>query len=101
VEGCSKRFQNYDLLENTIYKVGHHGSHNATGRRTESMKHDELVLMIPVEKTTQILRKWLANAGVNQTNGYWKRPITAYCGWMMAMLKSVIQLKRAKVRDGL
>ena len=41
-----------DLLANTVlYKVGHHGSHNATLREKglELMNHPELVAMIPVE----------------------------------------------------
>ena len=41
------------LLENTVlYKVGHHGSHNATlVQAFEMMDHPELVAMIPVQKT--------------------------------------------------
>jgi hypothetical protein len=41
------------LLTNTVlYKVGHHGSHNATLRQKglEMMSHPELVAMLPVEK---------------------------------------------------
>jgi len=41
-----------NLLENTVlYKVGHHGSHNATLREKglEAMTHRELVAMLPVE----------------------------------------------------
>jgi glyoxylase-like metal-dependent hydrolase (beta-lactamase superfamily II) len=41
------------LLANTVlYKVGHHGSHNATLRQKglEVMSHPELVAMLPVEK---------------------------------------------------
>jgi hypothetical protein len=41
-----------DLLANTVlYKVGHHGSHNATlkGRGLELMNHPGLVAMLPVE----------------------------------------------------
>jgi len=43
-----------DLLANTVlYKVGHHGSHNATLREKglELMSHPELVAMLPVEST--------------------------------------------------
>ena len=42
-----------NLLANTVlYKVGHHGSHNATLRQqgVELMTHPELVAMLPVEK---------------------------------------------------
>lgn len=42
-----------DLLANTVlYKVGHHGSHNATLREKglEMMSHPQLVAMLPVEK---------------------------------------------------
>lgn len=41
-----------DLLERTVfYKVGHHGSHNATMKEMglELMTHEQLVAMIPVE----------------------------------------------------
>ncbi|MEX1231398.1 MAG: MBL fold metallo-hydrolase [Planctomycetaceae bacterium] len=41
-----------DLLARTVlYKVGHHGSHNATLRQKglELMTHDELVAMLPVD----------------------------------------------------
>jgi len=47
-----------DLLANTVlYKVGHHGSHNATLREKglEMMSHPELVAMLPVE-TVAVLR---------------------------------------------
>jgi hypothetical protein len=40
------------LFANTVlYKIGHHGSHNATLREKglEMMNHPELVAMFPVE----------------------------------------------------
>jgi hypothetical protein len=49
-----RRLQMHDLLANTVlYKVGHHGSHNATLREKglEMMNHPELVAMLPVEAT--------------------------------------------------
>ncbi|HEY0172189.1 MAG TPA: hypothetical protein VGB98_14285 [Pyrinomonadaceae bacterium] len=50
-----------DLLGRTVlYKVGHHGSHNATMRRKglEMMKSPELVAMIPVHRPTAEDQKW-------------------------------------------
>jgi beta-lactamase superfamily II metal-dependent hydrolase len=56
------------LLENTVlYKVGHHGSHNATlVNALEMMNHPELVAMIPVDKT---------DPNITKKNG-WKMPAT-------------------------
>lgn len=50
-KGVAPGFNTYRLLENTVlYKVGHHGSHNATlVKALEAMQHDELVAMIPVD----------------------------------------------------
>jgi len=52
----------FDLLERTIfYKVGHHGSHNATLREKGlgKMKNPELVAMIPVdEKVAHDVKNW-------------------------------------------
>lgn len=50
-----------DLLARTVlYKVGHHGSHNATLRNKglEMMKSPELVAMIPVHRGTADDQKW-------------------------------------------
>jgi hypothetical protein len=50
-----------DLLARTaLYKVGHHGSHNATmkGRGLERMSSDHLVAMIPVHRATADDQKW-------------------------------------------
>lgn len=65
-EGKNKNFKSYDLLENTVlYKVGHHGSHNATlVKALEAMNHEELVAMIPVDKT---------DSNITKVNG-WKMP---------------------------
>lgn len=54
------------LLERTtLYKVGHHGSHNSTLKGAlEKMTSDELVAMIPVDKT---------DANITKTGG-WKMP---------------------------
>jgi len=49
-----------DLLARTVfYKVGHHGSHNATLREKglELMTSDELVAMIPVDEDWALKRK--------------------------------------------
>ncbi len=54
------------LLSNTVlYKVGHHGSHNATLKAAlEKMTHPDLVAMIPVD---------LTDGNINRLNG-WKMP---------------------------
>jgi len=59
-------FKTYNLLENTVlYKVGHHASHNATlVKALEAMQHDELVAMIPVDKS---------DPNITKKNG-WKMP---------------------------
>jgi beta-lactamase superfamily II metal-dependent hydrolase len=56
------------LLSRTVlYKVGHHGSHNATLKKAfEKMTSEELVAMIPVDKTDPNIKK---------KNG-WKMPAT-------------------------
>lgn len=55
-----------DLLARTIlYKVGHHGSHNATlVAALEKMKHSDLVALIPVHKK---------DPNITKDNG-WKMP---------------------------
>ncbi len=50
-----------DLLKRTVfYKVGHHGSHNATARENglELMNSDELVAIIPVDKDMATSKRW-------------------------------------------
>jgi hypothetical protein len=50
-----------DLLARTVlYKVGHHGSHNATLRKNglEKMTSDELAAMIPVNRKSVDAKKW-------------------------------------------
>lgn len=50
-----------DLLNRTVfYKVGHHGSHNATMRAQglEKMKSKELIAMIPVDKKMAKAKNW-------------------------------------------
>lgn len=48
-----------DLLARTVlYKVGHHGSHNATLRPAlEKMTHPDLIAMIPVDKRDENISK--------------------------------------------
>jgi hypothetical protein len=56
-----KRVTAPDLLARTVfYKVGHHGSHNATLREKglELMTQDELVAMIPVDHDMAIKKHW-------------------------------------------
>jgi hypothetical protein len=50
-----------DLLARTVlYKVGHHGSHNATLRQLglELMTHPDLVAMIPVDREQAAEKDW-------------------------------------------
>lgn len=50
-----------DLLRRTvIYKVGHHASHNATVRERglELMERDDLVALIPVDRSVALHKKW-------------------------------------------
>jgi hypothetical protein len=65
-EDAKKDFKTFNLLRNTVlYKVGHHGSHNATlVKALEAMEHMELVAMIPVDKT---------DPNITKKNG-WKMP---------------------------
>jgi hypothetical protein len=59
--GTQKTVTAADLLSRTaLYKVGHHGSHNATmkGRGLERMGSEHLVAMIPVHRATADDQKW-------------------------------------------
>ncbi len=50
-----------DLLARTVfYKVGHHGSHNATLSQNglELMTKDELIAMIPVDHAMALKKRW-------------------------------------------
>jgi hypothetical protein len=50
-----------DLLNRTVlYKVGHHGSHNATMRAEglEKMKSDELMAVVPVDREMAVTKRW-------------------------------------------
>lgn len=60
-DGRARSVTSDDLLARTVlYKVGHHGSHNATlkGRGLEKMRSDRLVAMIPVHRDTASDQKW-------------------------------------------
>jgi len=51
-----------ELLQNTVfYKVGHHGSHNATLRALglEQMTNEELIAFVPVYKDQAMKNRWL------------------------------------------
>lgn len=59
--GEKRKVTSADLLARTaLYKVGHHGSHNATmkGRGLERMESDHLVAMIPVHRETANDQSW-------------------------------------------
>lgn len=60
-KGEKRTVNGHDLLARTVfYKVGHHGSHNATLRDKglELMKRDDLVTMIPVHRKTADDQEW-------------------------------------------
>jgi len=60
--GGSRTVKSADLLARTaLYKVGHHGSHNATLREKglELMSSGELAAMIPVNRVTAQKMEWL------------------------------------------
>ncbi len=60
-DGRSATVTGHDLLQRTVfYKVGHHGSHNATPRAEglELMTSPELVAMIPVSRAMATQKKW-------------------------------------------
>jgi hypothetical protein len=51
----------HDLLGRTVlYKVGHHGSHNATLREKglELMHHEDLVALVPVDHAMAVRKRW-------------------------------------------
>lgn len=60
-DGTGRKVKIDDLLAQTVfYKVGHHGSHNATLRAKglEKMTSSELVAMIPVHRETAEDQSW-------------------------------------------
>jgi hypothetical protein len=60
-DGKSKKVTIDDLLARTVlYKVGHHGSHNATlrSRGLEKMNSPDLVALIPVHRETAADQDW-------------------------------------------
>lgn len=76
--GQTKRVTASDLLARTVlYKVGHHGSHNATLRDQglEMMSSQDLVALIPVDEQFAAKRAWkmpfdpLHNRLVQKTRG--------------------------------
>ncbi|MES1250247.1 MAG: hypothetical protein ABUL46_06150, partial [Chitinophaga rupis] len=81
-------FSSKSLLQNTVlYKVGHHGSHNATlVEGLESMEHDELVAMISVDKT---------DPNITKENG-WKMPAAN----LYKRLKEKTQFRVLRMDDG-
>jgi hypothetical protein len=61
IVGSQTNVKAADLLRRTVlYKVGHHGSHNATLREKglELMSSPDLVAMIPVEEEMAMKKKW-------------------------------------------
>ncbi|CCH56213.1 hypothetical protein BN8_05533 [Fibrisoma limi BUZ 3] len=60
-DGTSRTVTAEDLLANTVfYKVGHHGSHNATPKRTglQKMTSPKLCALIPVDAQTARRYRW-------------------------------------------
>jgi hypothetical protein len=76
-----------DLLARTVfYKVGHHGSHNATLKDNglEAMTSDQLLAMIPVDGTVAANKKWTMPAHALYTRLLEKtrgRLLRADIGW--------------------
>jgi hypothetical protein len=69
------------LAKTVLYKVGHHGSHNATlPEYLEKMEHPDLVAMIPVDFT---------DPNITKKNG-WKMPAAN-------LYKKIIQMTGGKV----
>ena len=59
--GLGKDKRAKDLLARTcFYKVGHHGSHNATLKEKglEMMEHPGLIAMVPVNRAVAVKKKW-------------------------------------------
>jgi hypothetical protein len=59
--GGIRQITTQDLLNQTIfYKVGHHGSHNATLKKhgLEMMNHPDLMAMIPVDRKKAEKKRW-------------------------------------------
>ncbi|MBK8812637.1 MAG: MBL fold metallo-hydrolase [Acidobacteria bacterium] len=70
-DGTSKEVLIDDLLKRTVfYKVGHHGSHNATLRKSglEIMESQDLVAMIPTNREFALSKK------TKKTPEGWKMP---------------------------
>jgi len=60
-QGDTRKVTGPDLLQRTVfYKVGHHGSHNATLRAQglEQMTNDELIAFVPVFKAEAEKNRW-------------------------------------------
>lgn len=87
-ENMPRNFSSDSLLENTVlYKVGHHASHNATlVKGLETMVHDELVAMIPVDKK---------DPNITKKNG-WKMPAKN----LYKRLKEKTQYRVLRMDDG-
>lgn len=75
-KGVKAGFTTKTLLENTVlYKVGHHGSHNATlVAGLEAMHHEELVAMIPVDKNDPNIKGSTPKPGSKKKPRTWKMP---------------------------
>lgn len=61
VDGEVRKVTIRDLLARTVlYKVGHHGSHNATLREKglELMTSSDLIALLPVDRTTAAKMEW-------------------------------------------
>jgi beta-lactamase superfamily II metal-dependent hydrolase len=60
-DGATQTIQGGDLIARTaLYKVGHHGSHNATLREQglERMQSSQLVAMLPVQRAMAERQNW-------------------------------------------
>jgi len=86
-DGTQRTVTSRDLLRRTVfYKVGHHGSHNATvnAEGLERMESDELVAMIPLDQTVAKNKEWTMPAPglyarlIEKTRG---RVVRSDTGW--------------------
>lgn len=80
-----------DLLARTVfYKVGHHGSHNATlkGRGLQKMTHGDLIAFVPVDRLTARRKRWN------------RMPLPSIIETLKAMTGNRVVLSERAVPDG-
>jgi beta-lactamase superfamily II metal-dependent hydrolase len=86
--GQTREVTALDLLSRAVfYKVGHHGSHNATLRAKglELMVHPELVAMLPVDEKV-----------AHDVKGWTHMPLVALCDRLKEKCAAVVRIDRMK-----